>query len=97
MRSEYDRAPVGPPGAVILPDALATPDPPPRPVGPSAITPIVMNERHLQPVLTEFIGYYNHERPHRTLDLQMPVPRSASRAGEVVSRPILGGLHHAYA
>jgi transposase InsO family protein len=28
-------------------------------------------------VLTEFIGYYNHERPHRTLSLQMPVPRSA--------------------
>jgi len=38
---------------------------------------IVMNERHLYAVLTEFIGYYNHERPHRTLSLQMPVPRSA--------------------
>jgi transposase InsO family protein len=58
---------------------------------------IVTNERHLKAVLTEFIGYYNHDRPHRTLDLQMPVPRSALRAGEIVSRPILGGLHHAYA
>jgi transposase InsO family protein len=38
---------------------------------------IVTNERHLHAVLTEFIGYYNHERPHRTLSLQMPVPRSA--------------------
>jgi hypothetical protein len=58
---------------------------------------IVTNERHLHAVLTEFIGYYNHERPHRTLSLQMPVPRSAWRAGEVVSKSILGGLHHAYA
>ena len=57
---------------------------------------IVMKERHLYAVLTEFIGYYNHERPHRTLALQMPVPRSALPVGEVASRPILGGLHHAY-
>jgi hypothetical protein len=47
--------------------------------------------------LREFIGYYNHERPHRTLGLQTPVPRSALMTGEVVSSPILGGLHHAYA
>jgi transposase InsO family protein len=42
---------------------------------------IVMSERHLHAVLTEFIGYYNHERPHRTLALQMPVPGSAYRRG----------------
>jgi transposase InsO family protein len=58
---------------------------------------IVMNERHLHAILREFIGYYNHERPHRTLGLQTPVPRSALMTGEVVSSPILGGLHHAYA
>jgi transposase InsO family protein len=57
---------------------------------------IVMNERHLKAVLTEFIGYYNYERPHRTLDLQTPVARSPLPAGEVISKPILGGLHHAY-
>jgi putative transposase len=57
---------------------------------------IVMNERHLHAVLREFIDYYNRERPHRTLTLQMPVPRSALPAGKVASRPILGGLHHAY-
>jgi transposase InsO family protein len=58
---------------------------------------IVMNERHLHAVLGEFFGCYNHERPHRTLGLETLVPRSALPAGEVVSRPILGGLHHAYA
>jgi len=56
-----------------------------------------MNERHLHAVLKEFIGYYNHDRPHRTLALEMPVPGSVLPAGEVVSKPILGGLHHVYA
>ena len=55
---------------------------------------IVINERHLRAVLTEFIRYYNHERPHRTLALEIPVPRSVMQEGRVVSRPILGGLHH---
>ena len=57
---------------------------------------IVINERHLRAVLAEFVRYYNHERPHRTLALETPVPRSAIHAGRVVPRPILGGLHHAY-
>jgi hypothetical protein len=42
------------------------------------------------------VSYYNHDRPHRTLALEAPVPRSVLNAGRVVSRPILGGLHHAY-
>src|ERR1035437_775139 len=57
---------------------------------------IVINEKRLRAVLREFIRYYNHERPHRTLALETPVPRSVMTAGRVVSRPILGGLHHAY-
>jgi hypothetical protein len=47
-------------------------------------------------VLRDFISYYNHDCPHRTLALEAPVPRSVLNAGRVVSRPILGGLHHAY-
>jgi transposase InsO family protein len=52
---------------------------------------IVINERHLRAVLREFVRYYNHERPHRTLALETPVPRFVMTAGTVVSRPILGG------
>src|SRR5712692_8031841 len=55
---------------------------------------IVLNERHLLAVLTEFVRYYNHDRPHRTLELRTPVPRPPMSGGVVVSRPILGGLHH---
>jgi transposase InsO family protein len=58
---------------------------------------IVLGERHLIAILTEFVGYYNHERPHRTLHMHPPVPRVRQSHGVVVSRPVLGGLHHAYA
>ena len=58
---------------------------------------IVMNERHLIAVLSDYVQYYNHERSHRALELGTPVPRPLASGGPVVSRPILGGLHHAYA
>ena len=57
---------------------------------------IILGERHLSTVLTEFVAYYNHDRPHRTLGLETPVSSVRSLSGEVRSRPILGGLHHAY-
>jgi transposase InsO family protein len=57
---------------------------------------IVLNERHLLTLLTEFLRYYNRDRPHRALDLQTPVSSRPKPHGVVVSRAILGGLHHAY-
>ncbi len=36
---------------------------------------IVLDEQHLGSVLTEFVAYYNHDRPNRTLRLQTPKPR----------------------
>jgi len=58
---------------------------------------VVFNERHLLALLTEFVHYYNHDRPHRTIQLETPVPSPPIERGAVVSRPILGGLHHVYA
>ncbi len=58
---------------------------------------IVFDERHLRAVLAEFADYYNRDRPHRSLRLESPLPSSVQAHGQVVSRPILGGLHHAYA
>ena len=57
---------------------------------------IIAGERHLSTVLAEFVAYYNHDRPHRTLGLETPVTSARLFSGEVRSRPILGGLHHAY-
>jgi len=58
---------------------------------------IVIDERHLRVVLGEFADYYNRDRPHRSLGLQSPLPGSVRVRGRVVSRPVLGGLHHVYA
>jgi len=58
---------------------------------------IVINERHLHGVLTEFIGYYNRDRPHRSLALEAPILGEPVTRGPVISRPVLGGLHHVYA
>jgi transposase InsO family protein len=58
---------------------------------------IVIGERHLRAVLAEFTDYYNRDRPHRSLGLQSPLPGSVRAGGRVVSRPVLGGLHHVYA
>lgn len=59
---------------------------------------IVVNERHLLEVVGEFTAYYNSHRPHRSLGLETPLPTEVgNRDGPVVSRPVLGGLHHVYA
>jgi transposase InsO family protein len=58
---------------------------------------LVFDERHLRTVLAEFADYYNRDRPHRSLGLQSPLPSRVPARGPVVSRPVLGGLHHVYA
>jgi putative transposase len=68
---------------------------------------IPLNERHLRKVLAEFVRHYNRGRPHSALGpgipepLQAKVPASAHRhrlptSHRVVSKPVLGGLHHEY-
>ncbi len=60
---------------------------------------IILNERHLQRILEEFIEtYYNTNWPHLSLSRNSPQPRSPDPPSncEIVSTPILGGLHHRY-
>jgi transposase InsO family protein len=60
---------------------------------------IAVNEAHLRAVLGEFAAYYNTERPHRSLQLEPPVPpsrRAMRGATRIRSLPVLGGLHHVY-
>ncbi len=52
--------------------------------------------RHLARLLREYIGYYNESRCHLSLDENAPVPRSVESQGEILARPVLGGLHHRY-
>jgi transposase InsO family protein len=57
---------------------------------------IVLNEQHLRSVLTEFVTYYNQDRPHRTLGLRTRELRPRPTTGPIRSWPILNGLHHTY-
>src|ERR1700686_2900157 len=40
---------------------------------------------------------YNGTRTHLSLEKEAPVSRAVDRAGHILCRPILGGLHHQYA
>ena len=61
---------------------------------------IVLNERHLKRLMSEYIRYYHDDRTHLGLAKQTPVGRKIAQetpAGrQVVAIPRLGGLHHRY-
>jgi transposase InsO family protein len=57
---------------------------------------IILNEAHLRAILTEFVRYYNLERPHRALGLDTPIERIRPATGPVRASPVLGGLHYTY-
>ena len=60
---------------------------------------IPLDERHLHSILAEYVRYYNHDRPHRTLRMETPRPQECLRAGPIQAlraRPVRGGLHHTY-
>src|ERR1700723_1047949 len=57
---------------------------------------IVFGEAHLRRILRGYAAYYNLSRTHRSLNKDAPLHRAVERLGAVVSRPVLGGLHHQY-
>ncbi len=69
---------------------------------------IPLTENHLRRILLEWITHYNEGRPHMALGPSIPKPRAMlpvqlqahrHRLPDrlcVVTRPILGGLHHEY-
>ena len=59
---------------------------------------IVLNERHLHRILSEYFDYYHNSRCHLSLDRNSPMPRDVEppSEGDVVAIPQVGGLHHRY-
>ena len=59
---------------------------------------IVLHERHLRRLLTDYFRYYHHWRTHRALDMDCPRPRPVQRpeVGSIREVPEVGGLHHHY-
>ncbi|UCE39572.1 MAG: transposase [Thermoplasmata archaeon] len=58
---------------------------------------IILNEKHLHDVLYEYVvEYYNISRTNMSLEKDSPEHRPIQKDGKIVSKPILGGLHHVY-
>jgi putative transposase len=59
---------------------------------------MVLHERHLQRLLTNYFSYYHAWRTHRALDMDTPVlrPVQPPELGPVQEVPEVGGLHHHY-
>ncbi len=68
---------------------------------PRATRLLILGEDHLRRVLNEYVSdYFNTARPHQGIGQRIPreenAQRDASSTGEILARPILGGLHHDY-
>jgi transposase InsO family protein len=57
---------------------------------------VVLGECHLRHLLVSYMKYYNGTRTHLSLEKDAPFSRAVERAGQILCRPILGGLHHQY-
>jgi len=61
---------------------------------------LILNQRQLETVLTEYVAHFNTHRPHRTLDQAAPLralpPPASPSPLRVRRRDRLGGLIHEY-
>ena len=63
---------------------------------------IIFNQKQISKIITEYVEYYNTERPHQGID---QIPKGEPPDRELCShildskprcKPVLGGLHHHY-
>jgi hypothetical protein len=49
-------------------------------------------------VVTDYVTYFNEARPHQGIDQRIPCgsQQPDHPDGEIVGKPVLGGLHHNY-
>jgi transposase InsO family protein len=58
---------------------------------------LILGERHLCAIVTQYVDHYNHARPHRGIGLDSPIPPQAELArGPVMRHTLLGGLINEY-
>jgi len=61
---------------------------------------LIHDDKHLRRVFTEYTAYFNQERPHQGIGQRIPdqydQTRSKPTSGRIISKAILGGLHHSY-
>jgi transposase InsO family protein len=61
---------------------------------------LILGRRHLDQVLRQYVGHYNQQRPHRGIELGVPVPgipvTAAPPAHRIHRHDVLGSLIHEY-
>ena len=57
---------------------------------------LVLDDRHLERVVREYVRYYNEARPHQGIEQRTPVHAELPAEGKILSLPVLAGLHHEY-
>jgi putative transposase len=59
---------------------------------------LILSEQQLRRIVKEYVCYFNKDRPHQGIHQHIPSTPASSPSveGEIVMRPVLGGLHHAY-
>jgi putative transposase len=62
---------------------------------------LILQEKQLQRVLKEYVGYFNRARPHQGIAQQIPeqlssAPSALDAGNKVIALPVVGGLHHDY-
>jgi len=62
---------------------------------------LILQEKHLHRLLKTYVVYYNQARPHQGIRQRIPDPPTLSappphQPNQVISIPVLGGLHHNY-
>jgi putative transposase len=62
---------------------------------------LILHEKHLHRLLKAYVVYFNQARPHQGLGQRIPEPLAlsaspSSQPHQVLSIPVLGGLHHDY-
>ena len=57
---------------------------------------LIFNANHLRRVLKAYADYYNNIRTHLALGKDAPNSRSTESVGDIVSTPVLGGVHRRY-
>ena len=62
---------------------------------------LILHEKQLHRLLKNYVLYFHQARPHQGLGQRIPEPAMlaappANQPGQVLSDPVLGGLHHNY-
>jgi len=57
---------------------------------------ILFGQGQIKRIFTEYVEYYNSQRPHQGIGQKIPIPLKAEGKGSIKKIDVLGGLHHHY-